>query len=351
MSRVISLALPLLVGSILAPAFVSAAPKATPDVPALPAPDVKLKVEPREPGKPWRVEVQNTGTVALTLVADERLLRLSIEPPQPSAPTTAPKTTKPTKAQKPPTPTECALPASMRTASRTLTLPPGGRWTADLDPRLLCLDRVDKLVTGATVRARLGWTPPQKGALAPPFVVGPANGGEVASAKEIAAPPVTLDAAASATTPPSAPIVAMGGAARSVATGNEADVTVVVKNASAVAHTIYARPQLVDARVVTPRGVSVTCGGTILQPAPLLDFATRLTPNATWSATVPLSNLCPQGTFDVPGLYLVTPVVHLPAIPKLEGEWSGDAIAEKPQLLRIELGTKPFHDAPAVVTK
>ncbi|MBI2388281.1 MAG: hypothetical protein HYV09_01580 [Deltaproteobacteria bacterium] len=347
----VALASLLLLSSVMPVAAGKPAKKDEP--PPLPPPDVKLVVD-APSGKAWRVEVQNNGTTPLRIVADPRLLRLTIAAPP--APPPTPTTTKAgktvtAKAKKPPPDTECAAPASMRSDQRTLVLPPGGKWSDTIDPRLLCLDRVDKLVEGATVTARLGWAPPKVGNLKAPFVVIP-EGGDVAMAKEIGAAPFTLESAwppviGSATVP----LSAKGGASRSVAVGTDADTTIILKNTAPKAGTVYARPQLVDARVITPRGQNVVCGGSILVPAPIVDFTTRLPPNGTWSATVPLAKLCPPSTFDVPGLYLVIPSVHLPKVPQLPDAWSGDVVADPPQLLRVEVGTKPFFDSPPALAK
>lgn len=344
----------LLLLSSVAPVASGKPPKKD-EPPPLPPPDVKLVVE-APAGKPWRVEVQNTGTTPLRIVADPRLLRLTIAAPPAPPTTTTTKTGKTiaAKAKKPPPDTECTLPASMRSDQRTLVLPPGGKWSDSIDPRLLCLDRIDKLVEGATVTARLGWAPPKKGKLTAPFVVVPegTEGSGVASAKELGAAPFTLESAwPPALNSPTVPLSAKGGAARSVAVGADADTTIILKNTGTKAGTVYARPQLVDARVITPRGQNVVCGGSILVPAPIIDFTTRLPPNGTWSSTVPLAKLCPPSTFDVPGLYLVIPSVHLPPIPQLPDAWSGDVVADPPQLLRVELGSKPFFDAPPALAK
>lgn len=343
--------------------FAGAAPKkAEPEPPPLPAPEVKLRVEPAGPGKPWRMVVTNEGSTPLRLVADARLLRMSIDVPiDPTAP--PPKPTK--KALKPPTPKpiECGLPGSMREDGRVLVLQPGAKYVEVFDPRLYCLDAIEKIAPGSTVQARLGWPAPEpkKGKpvpLKPPFVVAPvpsANGDAgVASAKQIAAAPFAIDVAPWSPPKPAAslePLVAKGGAARSVVSGKYADASVILRNTSASSKLVYARPQLVEAKVVDPRGNAVACTGPGLTPAPIIDFATRLAPTGTWSASIPLAQLCPPGTFDVPGLYLVTPIVHLPKIPDAKNDWSGDVTGDKPQMLRVETGKEPFHLGPATATK
>lgn len=329
---------------LLAPS-VAAAPAAPKKevAPALPAPDLKLTVEPR-PAKPWKVTVSNTGSVPLRIVADVRLLRLSIEAP--------PSTTPLKKGEKAPAATECALPGSMRSDERTLILAPGAKWSDEVDVRLFCLDRVDRLVDGAIVTPRYGWAAPKTGKLAAPFVVVPEST-EVASAKELAAGAIVLDAS-QFTTPANGsqgPITAIPGGARSNGSGKDAEATIVLRNISKETKTLYPRPQLVDARVVNPQGQLVSCAGAAITPAPIAEFVTKLGPNATWQATVPLASLCPSGTFDRPGLYFVTPVIHLPPMPDTPKAVTGEIAAERVQLLRIETAPKPFYDAPPKADK
>jgi hypothetical protein len=271
------------------------------------------------------------------------VLRLSIEPP--------PSTTPLKKGQKPPAPVECMLPGTMRSDDVQLTLPPNAKWVDEFDVRLHCLDRIDKLIEGATVTAKLGWAPPKNGKLAAPFAVVPTSP-DLASAKEIVAAPLILSAnVQNAPSPGKDPIVASGGASRSLGNGKDVDITMVLKNVSKESKTLYPRPQLVDARVINPRGQETKCTGPNIQPAPIIDFSTKLAPNATWQATVNLSHLCPDGTFDRPGLYQIIPMMNLPKMPQIANEVSGLVSADKPQLIRIETGSKPFFDAPPAVAK
>jgi len=337
----------------IAPA-VFGAKKEPPAPPPLPAPDVQLRVEPRV-GKPWKIEVVNNGTTPLRITADIRLVRITIDPP---ASVTPPPTKKVPKPKAPPS-VECVLPSVMRNADRTLLIPAGGKWSDELDPRLHCLDRVDKLIEGATVTMRLGWTSPKKGPIGPPFAVIPsASVPELASAKEIAAAATVLDSALfpAPSASASGSIVASGGAGRSFSFGKDVETTITIKNVDTSAHSIYPRPQMVDARVVNPKGQTTLCSGPPFQPAPIIDFVTRIAPKGTWAATVPLKGLCPNGTFDQPGLYLVTPILHLPSLKALgpsyaKDEVSGEITSQKPQLVRLETGDKPFYDAPPKLAK
>jgi hypothetical protein len=366
--------------------------------PELPAPDVKLRIEQR-PGDYWVMELSNPGTVPLRVDADARLLRLEITPPASvsSAPPPPPKKNEKKKkvTDDPNAPFTCELPSTMRVDGRHLVLPPGGRYLEAFDPRLYCLDRSSRIVEGATIVARLGWTPPKTGALKPPFVVGAppvpfasASASAsvlVASAKEIGAlavvvkprvapipPPVIPSTTAKAVTsaapstsasasgspkkpppppppppPPKvkSPLVARAGAARSILAEKYADVTFTMRNEGAETVTVYARPQLLSAFVRGPRGLVQLCEGFKVVPAPIIDFVTKLKPGGTWSSTISLASVCPPGTFDYPGLYEVTPILHTQPIANVPTAIVSDVIPEKPQLLRIEEGKKPFHDA------
>lgn len=333
-------ALPLL-PFLAASAHVASGAKKEPPPPALPAPEIVLRVEPGTSTK-WRVSITNRAASPLRIVADVRVLRLTIEPPAPAFPLK--------KGQKLPAATECALPGTMRSADITLTLPPGEKWVDEFDVRLHCLDRIDKLVPGATVTARFGWAPPKNGKLTAPFAVVPSSG-DLASAKEIVAAPLVLDAALPTPSASSGPIVASGGASRSVGNGKDIDTTILLRNVSAESQTLYPRPQLVDARVINPRGQETLCAGPPIEPAPIQDFVTKIAPKGIWQSTVILSKQCPDGTFDRPGLYLVMPLVRLPKMPKVINGISGTIIAEKPQLVRVETGIKPFYDAPPATAK
>lgn len=336
---------------------------AKPEKQTLPEPQAHLRLEQR--AGYWVMEVSNTGEEPLRIVADARLLRLEIT----TVPSSSASTDDPSKKKKAPKKTEpktivCELPASMRSPARTLTLAPSARYVEPFDPRLLCLDRARELVIGASVEGKLGWPTPKVGKVAAPFVVAPMPGPSasskptLASEKELVAASVVVENKAKTTgtstssvvvkitqPKPLLSLVAHPGAARSAYDGGHASVTIVVRNESDEPHSVYARAHLISAIVRGPRGQVVRCAGYPLAPAPIADFVTKLSPNGSWSATVELSEICPSDTFDTPGLYEVTPVLHAPPLPKVTNAISGDLVSDAPQLLRIETGPKPFHDA------
>ncbi|MFI5302305.1 MAG: hypothetical protein ACHREM_29790 [Polyangiales bacterium] len=349
------------------PTIVLAAPPAktktkASEVPVGRAPRVSLRIEPS--ARLWTLTVTNDDDQPLRLVADARLLRLEVEPeqeleevPPPSTTTMKKKATAAPKVKH----VVCELPSSMREATRTLTLAPGQRYIEGFDPRLYCLSETAALTRGVKLHASLGWKALGRGALGAPFVVGPASSSSdapaIASAKEISAESITLDSDASATpsvsassstaAAPSSSVEVHGGPAGSVASADQVSFEIVVTDVAATSVTIYARPQLVGARVRTPTGSVVRCEHR-LAPAPIVDFVTTLAPKERWTAAVVADSICPEHTFDRPGLYEVWPVLHAPAIPHRPAAVHGDLRATSPQWIRVETGTLPFHDQPAI---
>jgi hypothetical protein len=363
--RVVIASALLLVGSASAVWAAKEPPK-----PAAVPPEVSLALTAGSAG--WTLEVANLGAVPMRLEADARLLRLEIAALTTAASASASASASPKgkPAPKPPAPTVCELPASMRLEGRTLVLQPGQRYAETFDPRLFCLDAIAKLDAGARVTATLGW-PAGKGALAAPFVVAPfvsapapsssasaSAGPRIASAKEIAAPPIVIaprvvasaaaPSASSAAVPkPAAPkpvLVAKGGSGRSIYDGKDAAVTIVVTNESPTAQTVYARPQVIGVVVRGPRGERTRCEPGFV-PAPIVDFVVHIAPGGVWTSETRIDGICPQGTFDRPGIYELWPVLHAPALPWQASAFRGDVHSSAPQLVRVETGKLPFHDA------
>lgn len=353
---VAALAIPTVV--LAAPATKSKpTPKPKPKKVELPtgrAPRVSMRVEPS--ARLWTLTVTNDDDEPLRLVADARLLRLEIEvEPELEEVPPAPKKKASPRAKR----VVCELPSAMRDASRTLTLAPGERYIEGFDPRLYCLGETAALTRGVKLRATLGWQAPARGPLAAPFVVAPvtssSDAAAIASAKEIAAASFALDedtlpsASASTTSSAGAPesVTVHGGPPISFSSADQVSFDVVLTAAAASSVTIYARPQLIGARVRTPRGSVVDCEHR-LHPAPIVDFVTTLAPKEKWSASVMADSICPDHTFDRPGLYEVWPVLHAPAIPRHRAAVHGDLRAKSSQWIRVETGPLPFHDQPAI---
>jgi hypothetical protein len=138
---------------------------------------------------------------------------------------------------------------------------------------------------------------------------------------------------------------ARGGPPKSFAAPEHVAFEIVLTDVSSSSVKIYARPQLVGARVRTPRGNVVDCEHR-LHPAPIADFVSTLSPKERWTTEVVADAICPDHTFDRPGLYEVWPVLHAPPIPREPHAVHGDLRAPTPQWIRVETGPLPYQDQP-----
>ncbi|MFW5920727.1 MAG: hypothetical protein ACOCUS_02715 [Polyangiales bacterium] len=74
---------------------------------------------------------------------------------------------------------------------------------------------------------------------------------------------------------------------------------------------VYLRPDMWSFRVQGPLG-EVTCGMPHQPLAPIVDFFDRITERREQREVLSASQLCPEGTFSIAGVYDVTPIVSLP---------------------------------------
>jgi hypothetical protein len=95
---------------------------------------------------------------------------------------------------------------------------------------------------------------------------------------------------------------------RASAKGAAVDVSV---RSIGVAAWVYLRPDQLSLRVRGPLGV-VRCAPPRLPIAPIVDFFRRVTPRRPATMRVDLGFLCPRGTFDLAGVYELSPVLELP---------------------------------------
>ena len=283
-----------------------------------PPPDMKLTVAEESPER-WRLRIENAGAVPVRVMADARLVSLDV---------------KPAGAKKA---VHCALPADMHpehTDERALVMPPQRAYVESFDPRLYCFGTAAAaLAPGATVTAHLGWPAPARGRKATaPFEVEPLPGvvPEVAAARELVAPPWTIAATAGdapatragpSPEPTGAPAPAVpeedGAASLELASDAHADaglpgelsVTVTLKNRGARAITTLVRVETLSFEVIPPEGGAVRCGSPRAVDSPIRELYVTLPPRGTTQTSVLLSQLCPDRTFDQPGLYLVTPTL------------------------------------------
>ena len=184
------------------------------------------------------------------------------------------------------------------------------------------MHQLDSLVTGSKVVAHFGWTAAGRTVVAP-FVVSPiAEGGTspvvggdppVSPAKEIVGALITLDESATAKSPPvpgpdaaDARLDIVLTPRLDAARPDELEATVSVTNTGARASTFLFRPQTLGFDVVGPKGKVTRCGSAG-ESAGIREFFTTLAPKAKTSIAILPSALCPDGTFDHPGVYEVRP--------------------------------------------
>jgi len=346
-------ALPILAFACCVTASSFAAKKA-PEPPALPSADVRLAIVADSVRGPWTVVVTNHDQVPVRLVADARRLRLLVREPNGS------------------TYGECELPDDMRgePERRSIVLQPGDRYEEQIDPWLFCWGKLhDRIVPGASVTALLGWKPdkrldrlhkPQKA----PFVVEPAVvPATVRSDKQIASlttwlPTPPQDKPAEPPAPAQATPLGVARMEMSVArfedagTFRDASVVATVKNTGDRAGVIHLRPDDLELRVVGPYGVRATCSQGSARRAVARDFFQTIAPGKTTSVRVLINEICPRGTLDRPGLYVVNAVLHAKERGTEFGldAVTGDLSAPQPALVRVRSSVQPFHkDPPRVV--
>ncbi len=347
----------------------SGAPAKTADPePALPPPQVTLKVTPDAIGGPWRLHIENTGEGPVRIPADPRLLVLELTPPASAEPEPKAK-----KAPAGPTTLRCILPADARPATdegRELVVPTKRSWSASFDPLFYCFGPRERaaLVAGTSVKARFGWQSPQPRpgakpgttrAPAPPLAVMPvgASVGKIAPAKELEAAPFTLAEAVtvpkdgdkpkgeSATGGEEAPAAVTLSVPEAVdaANGSELATTVTLTNGTDRPITLLYRPDMVQFGVSGPGG-SVSCGSPRSVAAPIRELFITVPAKGKTSASVLFTTTCPGGTFDEPGIYRVTPRLDTTGAsgrPIGLATWDGYAAAKAPLLVRVRSPRKP----------
>lgn len=335
------------------------APKA-PAAPALPAPDVALDLEPAAKGNLWTLRVKNKGSVPLRVVTDPRLVKITFPPAD--APTTG-------KSKKAPKPVTCVLPDDARPwgDGEARVLLPGKTYAQRFDVRTLCFGEAaaTALETATHFSASYGFPVP-RGALVPPFVVGPVDGLDpsIANAKEIGLadhelthpnPPSTATSTAAAPPQPDTrkpndelppPKLTLTQTARvDSGSAENAQITVTLKNESSRAVTLAFRPQTVSFEVVSPSGRRTTCG-TPGMTGIGRELLTTLGKDRQSALTLAIGRICPDGTFDERGLYAIGAKVDTRRTSVSGGEslslYSGAVSADKPTWLRVRVGRAPF---------
>jgi hypothetical protein len=333
------------------------------------------------------MRIENEGTRWVRVPADVRLLRLTIE----SGDTMSKKRDKPV---------SCQVPASMRPDGfpepRALLLGPGDAYVETFDPRLFCFGKdAAAIAGGAIVRARFGWDAPKnaKKVDAPFAVQGTEFPAAVAPQKQLTAPTIVLsyeppdaeptpapaedakdkdadadDAKAGddkdkndkgkddkAPTPPdeNAPKLELSATPFADAgNGFRLAMTVTVTNVGHRPALAAIRPRMVAFRIDGPDGVE-RCGAVGPTRAIPREGYASMKPGGKTTLTVLVEEACGRALFRRPGLYRVTPSLHLVENGSERGiaAYTGVARVKEPTLVRIAEGPLPFHTSAPRVTK
>jgi hypothetical protein len=303
--------------------------------------------------------VTNQGDVPVRFAADGRLL--SFEVPKPEDPGASPAKKKP----KAPPPIVCKLPPELRPSGvvddRAVVLEPGARYEEVISPFLYCFNEASAkaLVAGATVVAKLGFTPrPTQGAgkahPAAPFVAEPALANATVSAvKELVSEPfvvpsggpVSGDAPSSTSSDASAPRLELVAPAR-VDTLNELTVgmTFTVKNSGGRPALIHLRRDNFMFEVDGPSG-SAHCGFPADMRSVPKDAFTALAAGASRPIDVWVGEMCSDVVFDRPGLYRIWASLAFPGsnAGSTMKVWTDTISASVPVLVRVREGRLPFY--------
>jgi hypothetical protein len=322
------------------------------------------------------VAVVNRGTEPARVLFDLRLLSLEVRPPVVESAVKA--------KAKPPKPLVCKLPANARPdvsrAELEMRLAPGEGVVDAFDPRLYCFSATKKspFTPGSQVVVRLGfpektksvWKRGQRETLVveqtPPFVArrataipdltemhrepvrdpGPlAPRSDIDAIKELIAPGIELvpEAPAAAPSAPSQPFELLTTAGSDAKSARGVTVAVSVVNRGPQARYLYFRRELVSFEVSGPNG-SVTCEPGPDVRAPDRQSFSRIKPGGRVSATSRLIELCPDGTFEEAGLYLI----HTNLVATRSGaEFELDAFvgrleSQVPVTVRVQEGARPL---------
>jgi hypothetical protein len=320
---------------------------------------------------PWQLRIDNEGGRFLRIPADIRLLHLTIEGGD-------------TMARVKPRPVSCAAPPGLRAEGfpekNAILLGPGESYAEAFDPRLFCFGKDGQaLAGGAVVRVRFGWDPPAKGAkkVDPPFAVeGTAFPAEVAPQKQLVAPtfvlsypspeaddevdpppPVEEAKPADDTKPPEvkAPEVVDENAPRieikgtpwvDASSGARVTLTLTATNVGHRAALVAVRSRMFAFRVNGPDGIERCGAAPPTRSIPREGFQT-LKPGASVTQTLLVEEACGRELFRRPGLYRVTPTLHLDESGAEIGlaALTATARAKEPTLVRVQSGPSPFYRA------
>jgi hypothetical protein len=372
-----ALAVALVAASLASPGPAQAEPPApgagssSPPVPPAPSgaatAPLRLVVSHRGPTVPWELELENRGSTPLLVAADPRLLWLEVKVP-------GKKTT-----------TTCQLPPEVFPTrpdpATELLLAPGEKAAHRFDPRLYCYGESGQsvLVPGAQVSPRFGWPETHKtrwvnGRRVDEVVDGPPHVAQVLDAAPATprhahrAPPrpdpahvtgtvkvvsgdgfaLGSEYAAWSRARLPGPVTDSGPLRLTLEQGSDAEaertatVRLSLVNRGTEARYVYFRRELLSFEVVGPTGLA-SCDAEPDLRAPDRSAYQRLAPGQSITVNNRLVELCPRGTFAIPGLYLV----HARFDATHDGEeFDLDAVVgrvatDRPVGVRIRTGEKP----------
>ncbi len=327
------------------------------------APDrgLEFNVSEQGPGLPWRMSIVNRGEKASVLVADPALLWFDVRVPGKRRIQT------------------CRLPHGVFPSRASLRaqvlLRPGEGVVHSFDPRLYCFASGGQwqLVPGAFVSPHFGWPSKKKkvwrhGHLieqaakqSPPFVAGPpprrhhnkSSDNATHSVKELQAEPFALRSTyadwSSTRIGKDTEKAEHGPLQLTISRGSDASrertatVTLRLKNRSSHGVHFFLRRELISFEVMGPDGLE-TCDPQPDERAPDRQAFLYLRPGHSMTLHSRLVELCPRGTFAVPGLYLI----HARYDATNSGaRWGlhafvGRVVTRQPGSIRIRHGAHPF---------
>ncbi len=283
--------------------------------------------------RPYRyiVEVRPAGSAPVDVVADRRLLTFSVHDGRRRLRCRHP-----------------AAPSRVQDA-RVRTLRPGapeeGAWREWVDLRMYCTGRARRaLEQGAEVDVEYGWPRRTRTRWV-------ARTNAQAPWREwvgnIEAPPITFPAQPSARTAESGregpPPIEIELAPATARTGESLVLRTSIR-AREGAHRLYERPDAWSFRVRGPIG-TVSCRAEMGGGSPPPDLFQRVTPRRRVRESLDADFFCPEGTFQVAGVYEVTPKVRLPH--SGEEEWGLSAVTGRftgPSVpIRITVGDRSAY--------
>lgn len=357
---------------------------------------LSLEVSERGPNKPWFVHIVNRGAEPAELAADTRLLWFEVK-------LAGRKKTAVCKLPEPLTP------GNQPEARLVVHLEPGEGVADEFDPRLYCFaEGAQKLlVPGAEVTPHFGWpeAPPKKrrshGKLIeepvlqkPPFVARlspePKDAGQGATTaqlqpgvsakaaarlnsaavsdadKQLEGAPLTLESEyaewarpdtipslleASEQPPPALGFRLIQGS--DAKAEHEATAELTISNQSPLPTYVYFRRDMVTFEVIGPNGV-VHCPGRLEERTPERSSFLHLNHKQSRQYAVRLAELCPRGTFGIPGLYLVYARFDATADGQDQGlgAFVGPVYSKTPATIRIRTGEQAiFRKRPMIRTE